>query len=200
MLPVAIGVPEWAFNYVLPQFRLGSNYLADFIVVAGQSNSYEITIVELKRPEASLYTKQGIISNDLNFACTEIDNYRRWIVDSTEDFKKNLVAEISKEDPAFEDTFDWTRRFRIYSKVVIGRRENLTGEILDKNFDLENKGVSVISYDRLIDTEKRLLEMHDKGVGLYYYRNDERIKNVYDIELENKQLEHDNIGTDNVLF
>ncbi len=36
------------FNYVIPQFRLGSDYRADFIVFAGQSNSYEITIVELK--------------------------------------------------------------------------------------------------------------------------------------------------------
>ena len=200
ILKAAIGVPEWAFNYVLPQFQLGSNYRADFIVITGQSNSYDVTIVELKRPSASLYTKEGIISRDLNIACTEVDNYRRWINDNREEFKRNLAQEIKKKDPSFDDSFDWTRRFHICSKIVIGRRQKLTREFRDKNFDLEEKGVSIVSYDRLIDAEKRLSEMFLKGVNFELYNYDDRIKDKYGINLDNKLAEDENIGNDNILF
>lgn len=200
ILKVAIGVPDWAFNYILPQFRLGSRYRADFIVVTGQSNSYEVTIVELKRPGASLYTKQGIRSNDLNIACVEVDNYRRWIGDNTEEFKKNLFEEIKKKDPTFVEKFNWTRRFHICSKIVIGRRDKLTSEICDKNFDMENIGVSIISYDRLIDAEKKLSEMFEKNVGLELYRYDDRVRDKCGVDYKNMPLSYEDIGTDNILF
>ena len=119
VLKAAVGVPEWAFNYVIPQFRLGSDYRADFIVFAGQSNSYEITIVELKRPSASLYTKKSILSKELNTACMELYKYRKWINNNIDEFKKKLVYEIKKQDSMFEESFDWTRRFHILSLIHI---------------------------------------------------------------------------------
>ena len=200
VLKAAVGVPEWAFNYVIPQFRLGSDYRADFIVFAGQSNSYEITIVELKRPSASLYTKKSILSKELNTACMELYKYRKWINNNIDEFKKKLVYEIKKQDSMFEESFDWTRRFHIYSKVVIGRREKLTREICDKNFDLEEAGVGIMSYDRLIDAENRITEMMEKGINLNLYHNDDRIKIEYGIEINSKEPAYDDMGTDNVLF
>lgn len=200
VLKMGIGVPEWYFNYVLPQFRLGAHLRADFIVLTGQSNSYEITIVELKKPEANLYTNLGTLAKDFNMACTEIDNYRRWINDNKDESKRNLIDEIKKYDPSFEETFAWTRRLRIYSKIVIGRRANLTDEIRDRNNDMEEKGVRVISYDRLIDAEHRLLEMQSKGIDLRLFNNDYQIKNQYGVELDNKTSEEETIGSDNVLF
>lgn len=179
----AIGVPDWTFNFVLPQFHLGSRYRADFIIVSGQSSSYEVTIVELKRPNARLYTKQGNLSRDLNTAQTEINNYRQWIKDNMQEFKKNLVDEIKKLDSTFPEVFDWTRRFHINSKVVIGRRKEYTVTICDRIFNMEELGISIISYDRLVDVENKILNVFNN------------VENTQDTTDENED-----IGTDNVLF
>lgn len=200
ILKMGIGVPDWAFNYVLPQFMLGSHLRADFIVLTGQSYSYEVTIVELKKPEASLYNKDGSLAKDFNRACTQIDDYRRWMKDNTDEFKRDLLKEIKKQDPLFEENFDWTRRFRIFSAVVIGRRAKLSREHRDKNFDMEDKGVRAISYDRLVDAERRLCEMLDKKIDLNYFNRDYLIRERYNMELENQKPDRDSIGTDHVLY
>ncbi len=35
ILVASIGTPNWFYNYVLPQFKLGSDYVADFLIVTG---------------------------------------------------------------------------------------------------------------------------------------------------------------------
>lgn len=154
ILKMGIGVPDWAFNYVLPQFMLGSHLRADFIVLTGQSYSYEVTIVELKKPEASLYNKDGSLAKDFNRACTQIDDYRRWIKDNADEFKRDLLKEIKKQDPLFEENFDWTRRFRInYFNRDYLIRERYNMELENQKPDMDSIGTDHVLY--LGDEEQR---------------------------------------------
>lgn len=201
VLKKGIGASDWAYSYVLSELYLGVHLRADFLVITGQSNSYEITIVELKKPESALYNKDGSPAKDLNRACTQVRDYRRWIRDNSELFKKELVREIKKQDPSFEESFSWTRRLRIYSAVIIGRRNKLTNDDRDRNYDMEDSGVKVISYDRLIDAERRIREMQRKGMDLRSFDDDDSlIESKYKQVLKNKRPIRDEIGSDDVLF
>lgn len=199
LLRLVLKVPDWAFNYVLPQFQLGSKYRVDFIVVTGQSNSYEVTIVELKRPEANLYNRDGTLSKEFNMACTQVDNYRRWIDKNPDEFKRSLSEKIRQQDSTFEENFEWTRRFRIYSTVIIGRSSNLSQDQLEKNDEMEDKGVRVISYDRLIKVERWAVQKTCEGLDLSNLYGSHLINHKYYNEVS--KIDSDEYeGSDNVLF
>ena len=65
---------------------------------------------------------------------------------------------------------------------------------------MEDKGVRAISYDRLVDAERRLCEMLDKKIDLNYFNRDYLIRERYNMELENQKPDRDSIGTDHVLY
>ena len=199
ILKMVIGTPEFAFNFVLPQFQIGMHGRADFIVVTGQSSSYEVTIVELKLPMARLYNKDNTLSKSLNKADTQIYKYKNWILNNEDEFRGELTKRIRILDHKFSDNFDWTRRLHIKSAVFIGRRNALTQAARDRNVDMKNKGISVISYDRLVDAEKWIVDKSNQGISLNdLYGQFERVEQ-YREEVERKHP-NEEYGNDDILF
>ena len=66
ILIAAFGQPEWVYNFVLPKFKFGSDYISDFVVFTGQSYSYWIKLIELEPSTSQVFTKQGDYAQRLN--------------------------------------------------------------------------------------------------------------------------------------
>lgn len=187
ILVASIGTANWAYNYVLPQFRLGDDGVVDFVVMTGQSDSYWIHIVELKLPEDIQFNKDGSYRKALNKALSQVNVYQSWIEEHLIYFKELLSKRISEKDSDFNENFEFTRRFIIYADIIIGRRENLTAENRKITSSLYNNFTSIISYDRLIETEKRLNEMLRNNIPFTLYGLDGLIAEKYNgLVLDNK--------------
>lgn len=177
----AVANPFWAFNYVMPHFKLGSDLIPDFLIMSGQSNSYFIKIIELKRPGDRLFNKNKTISKQLNIVNTQLEQYTHWIEGHLDEFKKILHKGLSMIDKEFSENFSWTRRFVVEAYVIIGRRNENEEEL---KAEKEKPDYSIVSYDRLVDIEKRIHEMESKGVPNNLFDLDYWIKEKYGVEID----------------
>ena len=129
ILIAAFGQPEWSYNLVLPKFKFGSDYISDFVVFRGQSYSYWIELIELEPPTSPIFTKQGGYAQRLNHAIKQVDEWSDWIKRNEPYFRDCLQKGLQKKYPSFNETLDYTRRFIVRSKIVIGRRATLSAEV-----------------------------------------------------------------------
>ncbi len=66
-------------RWVIPQFRFGSNLVADFVVGERHSFGYEWLLVELESPKTKMFTKKGDPTTALTHAIRQIEDWRSWI-------------------------------------------------------------------------------------------------------------------------
>jgi len=66
-------------RWVIPQQRLGSQHVTDFMVGASHSLGADWVAVELESPRASLFTKAGNPTSILSHAIRQITDWRAWL-------------------------------------------------------------------------------------------------------------------------
>ncbi|MNC14504.1 hypothetical protein D3C75_622830 [compost metagenome] len=171
ILVAAFGEPGWFYNIVIPKFRFGSDFESDFIVLTGQSYNYWIKLVELEPSLTSPFTKEGIYSKRLNQAIKQVDEWKDWIVRHETYFKESLLKAIKIHNPSFDETFDFARKFYVSPHIVIGRRGSLTPDDNRRRAnELEKSHLDIMTYDRLIDIERKIINLENKGIPFDRYR------------------------------
>lgn len=66
-------------RWVVPGFRLGSEYICDFIIGEKSSVGYEWQVVELENPHTTMFNKNGDPSKALTHAIRQITDWRSWL-------------------------------------------------------------------------------------------------------------------------
>lgn len=171
ILMATLGVPEYAYNFVIPKFSFGGKYQSDFLVFTGQSSSYWITLVELEAATRVIFTKNGVYAKYLNIAMRQVKEWKIWINENMECFRKLLYDSIRMQNCDFYDKFHFCRRFIINQVIIIGRRNSLSKEDRDRIAEEENNRIQIITYDRLVECEKRIEQMrlHNFPFDRYHY-------------------------------
>ena len=164
ILIAAFGQPKWVYNFVLPKFKFGSDYISDFVVFTGQSYSYWIKLIELEPSTSQVFTKQGDYAQRLNHAIKQVDEWSDWITRNEPYFRDCLQKALQKEYPSFSEILDYTRRFIVSSKIVIGRRATLSVDDNKRRAqEYEKSNLDIITYDRLVDIEQKITQTEKEG-------------------------------------
>lgn len=170
---------RWYVNLCIPKFRFGTKHLSDFVLVSGQSFSYEIVLIELEPPTARPFSKAGKYARRLNDALGQVDDWMVWIRENPEYFRRSLAEELRKTaydrrsrryaadqlDPdSFEGNFSpyhdgkqWAEF--VTAKIIIGRRSMLTEETNRRralHYENTGKKVEIVPFDRLVEVEEAL--------------------------------------------
>lgn len=66
-------------RWVIPQKRLGAEFVPDFVIGQRDSMGFEWQIVELESPIARLFTKKGDPTQALTHAIRQITDWRTWL-------------------------------------------------------------------------------------------------------------------------
>lgn len=124
----------WALDR--PSF--GGKYFPDFLVGMRDSLGPTWMLVELESPTTELLRKDGEPRRELNHAVQQIRDYRRWLRDNHDYFRRGSGC--------------WGIEAGCTGTVVIGRRE-MRGDRLgaDRVRDFRNEKIDVMSYDRLVE-------------------------------------------------
>ena len=206
ILSASVGEISWAYNFVLPHIHLGDGKIPDFIVVNGQSDSYWIYMVDLKLPNEKRFNKNGSFCNKLNQAVTQVRGYEYYGNQHTDELRDILCKEIinrygdqldSSDKQSLEsyNFFNKTRRFIVQGYIIIGRRNDLTETAAWQTSNLKDSGISIISYDRLVEAENRFVEMVKNNIPkLLYSTDDSIIREQYHYDMKNKTPEYEKIG------
>ena len=129
-------------RWVVPQKRLGSEYVTDFIVGDLSSYGFKWVAVELESPTAPLFSKNGDPSAKLSHAIRQIQDWRSWLADN----RSYAQRKTSRGGLGL-----FGIRSRLPGFIFIGRRNCLADK--DKNLRAqmsEDLNIEICTYDRLL--------------------------------------------------
>lgn len=106
-------------RWVLPQFRLGSEFVADFIIGEKHSFGHEWQLVELECPTKKMFNKSGTPSATLNHAIRQIEDWRNWLLTN-----QNYAARAARDGGlGLTDIVG-----QCSGLILLGRRRDLSDE------------------------------------------------------------------------
>lgn len=130
-------------RWVRPQVRLGSQYVADFLIAEKDSMGMHWTLVELESPRARLCLKSGGLAQKARQGMDQIDGWRDWLgrnhayAASPVDEQGLGLREIDPRPPGL---------------VLIGRRdEGLNGCQRTRRAAKADRRIEVHTYDWLVE-------------------------------------------------
>lgn len=127
--------------WCLDRPRLGSEFVPDFLLASITSVGFQWTMIELESPSEKPLTKAGLPAKKLAEAFRQIRDWRTWLTDNVAYARGELgLKDIDANCPAF---------------VVIGRRGSLDPKQVKTYRALSADGVTVMTYDRLLEHMNR---------------------------------------------
>jgi len=130
--------------YCVPQPRLGSEYVPDFLIAGVDSLGIRWVLVELETPQSGVYLRDGRqFDAKVRKAMSQIVDWRHWLEQNlayAQNFKSN-------DGLGFVDIRPNSRAI-----VMVGRRSrlNLSNEAA-RAAQSEQNGIEIQTYDRVID-------------------------------------------------
>jgi len=158
----------WSWNCVIckPELKIGTKYIADFIVLSANSGCWNCVLIEMQSHKDRIFLKDGTASKGLREAQKQVQEWQMWIESHDIEFREYL-AELAKGEPAqCSNTMRHTRAetelrdsktvIWYKYKILIGRRDSLDEEGNQRRnyFD----GIEIVTFDRLLDYAKHLDE------------------------------------------
>ncbi len=138
---------------MLPQKRLGAEYVPDFVFAERSSSGFEWQFIELQGPDARLFAwSSGRQSEQLDEGLRQISEWRRWLADNRDYARRPRssnglgLTDVSAEDPGV---------------LLIGREADLTDDDRHRRRQLDGTyNVRIHTYDWLArSAETRLADL-----------------------------------------
>lgn len=156
-------------NYILPEFGMGNELYADFVLIAGSSAGWEIEMIELEPVSDPVFNKDGTPSRRLRSAQKQIADWKEYQQKEEASLRRQLADKARESGPAGfpESHFDpctmSNQRLRDiesfvrYSySIVIGRRESLSERAQHLRSRATHQGdITIATYDRLVEAAER---------------------------------------------
>lgn len=137
-------------RWVIPQKRLGAEYVPDFVVGQCDSSGFEWQIVELESPLAKMFTKSGDPSRALNHAIRQIADWRAWL-------KRNQDYAARPREHNGLGLVDIDSSAR--GLIVIGRRDKLDPATKERRRQLSaDLRIDIHTYDWLVSRSQGRIE------------------------------------------
>lgn len=147
-------------GWVIPQKRLGSEFVTDFVIAEQLSPGFYWQAVELESPRVPMFTKSGNPSRQLVHAIRQIQEWRSWL-------ESNITYARNPRSANGLGLIDISSR--LPGLIVIGRRRNTsdaTNEL--RRQMMTDLRVEIRSYDAFMERAERLplyYKFHDPSWG-----------------------------------
>lgn len=144
--------------FLFPEFRLGNEYRADYLLIGSSSGGYEFIFIELEKSNGRVVLKDGHLGKVLRDGENQIVNWKKWIEGNFHTLQEFFNEEKSPQKPLPKEfcCFDNTR---IHYVVVGGTREHYSEEMYrHRRSKLLESNIKMLHYDNLFDYSEELLE------------------------------------------
>jgi len=137
-------------RWVIPQKRLGSEFVMDFILGEKSSIGFEWHAVELENPGAKMFTKSGDQTRELTHAINQIQNWRAWLRENQNYAAKSIdkgglgLTEISADLPGI---------------IFLRRRADISDSTKSLRWQMaKDSNIKIHTYDYLLDDTRGLID------------------------------------------
>lgn len=139
-------------RWLRSQVRLGSQYVADFLIADADSMGVHWTLVELESPRAAMCLQNGTFARKTRDAMEQIDAWRAWIT-ANRDY---AMRPLERGGLGLEDVEP-----RCRGLVLVGRRDDVPSSARNPRRAAANdRRIEVHSYDWLVETVRTSARTH----------------------------------------
>lgn len=136
--------------YLFPEQKIGTDYIADYMLIGKNSDGYSIVLVEFEDANTDFILKSSNSeAESVRKGITQIRDWKRWM-DSNKDFfmKDCGLHKFGIDIPTS----------RIYYYLVVSRREYMDERATELRSQIayEMNNLKIVSFDRLVDNICRL--------------------------------------------
>ena len=140
MLMVRLFNVSWNYYLAVPEFPLGTDFRADFLVVSADSGRWHAVFVELKGPNDRIYLKNGLPSKKLRAAQKQLEDWRKVVCGRTDEVKHEIAKVLKRRRVRAENKLMGRGGYahdeillpdvflHAQYKIVIGRRSSFVDE------------------------------------------------------------------------
>lgn len=152
---------EQAYNfghhsaYLFKEFKLGTAYATDYVLVGGSSGGYHFILIECENPYKQITIANGSFGTTIRKGINQINDWKAFISANfsaiTEEFKKYTNKQLPDEFYRFDNT-----RFNYI--VIAGMRSNFK----EKTYRLarqskEESKIDILHYENLYDYAEQVI-------------------------------------------
>lgn len=137
------------------EFPLGTNYIADYLLVGRASGGWQFIFVEFENPYGRITLADGNPGEVIRKGMNQIDEWKPFIEGYfsilSAEFEKYTKQPLPKEFTRFDST-------RMHYVVVAGRRAdyNETTRLFQRRSDAE-RNIKILHYDNILDDARDLI-------------------------------------------
>lgn len=130
-------------RWVIPNKRLGAEYVPDFVIGEKHSLGFEWQVVELESPKAVFFTKNGDPSKVLNHAIRQITDWRSWLKQN-----QGYASRPKEENGLGLIDIDSS----VKGLIILGRRSDIDSTTNERRRQLgSNLNIDIHTYDWLVE-------------------------------------------------
>jgi hypothetical protein len=130
-------------RYVIPKPQFGGKYEPDFLIGERASYGLEWTLVELEAPGRSMFTKKGEVSQWLNHAIRQVNDWRSWLAYH----KADAEREVARGGLGLGEI-----DVRTQGLIIMGRRTQLDPLTNERRRELQRAhNMQIRTYDWLLE-------------------------------------------------
>lgn len=139
--------------YLFKEFKLGTSFIADYVLVGKSSEGYQFVFVEFENPYGRITVNTGDYGEVITKGIRQVDDWKIFIESNfstiTEEFKKYANKQLPDEFYSLDTS-------RIYYCVVAGRRTDYNDKTyrLRRNDDTQRR-IKLLHYDNLLDSARK---------------------------------------------
>lgn len=137
--------------YVFPEFRFGSNYRVDYLIVGKRSGGYEFIFVELEHPSKDITIKDGELGGAFRKGIKQINDWKRYLDNNFPTLEETFIKykhpnqQLPREFLKLDST-------RLHYVVVAGRRTHFTDNTYwHKRNMMDKEKVNILHFDNLYE-------------------------------------------------
>lgn len=144
-------------HYLIPQFRLGDLYVADFIAPERHSGGPTWMLIEIERPKSKLVTSRGELAETVRHAVQQVSDWRSWLL-------RNMDVARRPRSHGGLGLGDMSEL--LAGNVIVGRRVDVTSRFNDLRADILNRqAISIMTYDRIVEFARKRAEFWESYGG-----------------------------------
>lgn len=143
--------------FLFPEFQLGSDMQADYLLIGRSSGGYEFIFVELESVYGRITLNNGTLGECFKKGIHQVKSWSRWL-QANYGLLLNQFNKLKNKEENLSTEFIQYDESRMHYVVVAGRRENfddLTYRI-KREMDL-NENIKLFHYDNLIDFAENII-------------------------------------------
>lgn len=149
--------------FLFKEFPLGTNHVADYLLVGKNSGGYEFIFIEFESPTGNVVTRDGEFGQVIRKGINQVGDWHRWLVANYPTLQSEFEKHLGVYDKNLPKEFYKLDESRLHYVVVAGRRADYKEKTYTLRRELfKNSNITLLHYDNVLD----LIDRFD-GCGNY---------------------------------